>query len=833
MAPDLIPVNIEDEMRQSYLDYAMSVIVGRALPDVRDGLKPVHRRILFAMYEQNNTYDKAYKKSARIVGDVIGKYHPHGDSAVYDAIVRMVQDFSMRAPLVDGQGNFGSVDGDNAAAMRYTEIRLARIADELLSDIEKETVDWLANYDETLEEPVVLPTKVPNMLLNGSSGIAVGMATNIPPHNLGELCDGLLAMLDNPDIQLPELMQHIPGPDFPTGGFIYGTGPIVEAYGTGRGVVQMRARTQFETGPKDRQMIIVTELPFQVNKARLMEKIAELVKDKKLDGISDLRDESDRDGMRMVIVLKRGENPDVVLNRLLKQTAMQSSFGINSVALNQGQPQQMTLRQMLRAFLSHREEVVLRRSRYELRKARERAHILEGLVKALDNLDAVIALIRKSQDPAEARAGLCSEFGFTDVQAQAILDMRLQRLTGLERDKIQAEYQEIMARIAELEDILRNRQRVLDIIREELTEIRETYAEPRRTEIVLDAGDFSAEDMIPDDEMVVMRTNRGYIKRVDLNEFQQQRRGGKGKKGMGTRDEDWVEDLFIARAHSMVLFFTDQGRVHWLKVWQLPEVSRTAKGTPIVNLLELSQDEKVQAVVQVREFTDDESLLFVTRNGVVKRTALTDYSRPRVGGIHAIKLDDDDSLVAVLKVGGDDEAVLITREGKSIRFSMEDAREMGRVTRGVRGISLADGDFVVAGLRAVPGIDVLTVAELGYGKRTEVDEFRLQGRGGKGIIGMKLTAKTGQLVGALAVEPGDQMVLATDTGRVVRINVDSISQLKRSTQGVRLMRLDDNEGIASIARIIQDGSDDEGPEAADGDVEPAAEATDGGSDSDD
>ncbi|RMF19302.1 MAG: DNA gyrase subunit A, partial [Candidatus Dadabacteria bacterium] len=750
-------------MRQSYLDYAMSVIIGRALPDVRDGLKPVHRRILYAMHEQGNTFDKPYKKSARIVGDVIGKYHPHGDSAVYDAIVRMVQDFSMRAPLIDGQGNFGSVDGDNAAAMRYTEIRLARVANEMLADIDKETVDWAPNYDESLLEPVVLPTRVPNMLLNGSSGIAVGMATNIPPHNLTELCNGLIALLENPDIGIDELMEHIPGPDFPTAGFIHGKRAIREAYETGRGVIRLRARAHFETGPNDRQMIVVTELPYQVNKARLQEKIAELVKDKKLEGISDLRDESDRDGMRLVIFVKRGEQPEIVLNRLYKQTALQTSFGINAVALHDGRPRLMPLKDMLQAFLSHREEVVLRRSRYELRKARERAHILEGLVKALDQLDAVIELIRASADGEAARNGLMETFGFSEVQARAILDMRLQRLTGLERDKIIQEYQDVLARIRELEEILASRDKVLAIIGDEIREIRDAYGDERRTEIVEAQDEIRMEDLIADDEMVVVRTHRGYIKRLSLDEFRQQRRGGKGKTGIGTRDEDWVEDLFVARAHSMLLFFTDHGQVHWLKVWQVPEAGRAARGLPIVNLLELGEDEKVSAVVPVREFDPDTSLLFVTRNGVVKRTELVAYSRPRASGIHAIRLDEGDTVVSVFPVTDEHQAVLVTHGGQAIRFRVTDVRLMGRVARGVRGIDLADGDYVVGGFRAEPDIAVLTISERGYGKRTAIDEYRLQGRGGKGIIAMRLTDKTGKLVGAMGVYEDDQVMLVTDT----------------------------------------------------------------------
>jgi DNA gyrase subunit A len=806
-------------MRQSYLDYAMSVIVGRALPDVRDGLKPVHRRILFAMHEQSNTFDKPYKKSARIVGDVIGKYHPHGDSAVYDAMVRMAQEFSMRAPLVDGQGNFGSVDGDAPAAMRYTEVRLSKLANELLADLEKETVDWMTNYDDSLEEPLVLPTKVPNLLLNGSSGIAVGMATNIPPHNLGELCDALTELLANPDTTPERLHEIIPGPDFPTGGIICGLQPIREAYLTGRGVLQVRAKVHFEETRRERQAIIVTELPYQVNKARLIEKIAQLVKDKHLEGIADLRDESDRDGMRMVIEVKRGEQPEIILNRLYKTTLMQASFGVNAVALRDGQPQLLTLKDMLQAFLEHREEVVLRRSRFELRKARERAHILEGLVKALDHLDEVITLIRESVDPERAREGLMSRFEFSEVQARAILDMRLQRLTGLERDKIVAEYKDVLARIAELEAILRDRTKVLAIIGEEIAGIR-VFATPRRTEIVPDRGDVSIEDLIADDDMVVMLTHRGYVKRTSLEEFREQRRGGTGKTGMGTRDEDWVEELFVARAHSTLMFFTDLGRVYWLKVYELPETSRTAKGTPIVNLLQLQQGEKVSTVIEVRDFAAAEDLFFVTSRGTVKRTPLPDYANQRKGGIHAIRLDDDDRLVSVLRVQADDEIVLVTHLGQSIRFDLSDVRQMGRVTRGVRGISLRNDDYVVAGIRAQTGIEILPATELAYGKRTPVEEYRKQTRGGKGVLTMRLTEKTGRIVGALPVEAGDQVMLVTDTGRVVRFDVDTVSQYKRDTQGVRLMKMRGDEHVAGVARVVRE----EGDESVDGEVGEGADA---------
>lgn len=809
MSTDILSINIDDEMRKSYLDYAMSVIVGRALPDVRDGLKPVHRRILYSMFEQSTTYDKPYKKSARIVGDVIGKYHPHGDSAVYDAMVRMVQDFSMRAPLVDGQGNFGSVDGDNPAAMRYTEVRLAKIANDLLADIDKETVDWSPNYDDSLSEPAVLPSRLPNLLLNGSSGIAVGMATNIPPHNLGELCSALLALLKDPGLTISQLMEHVPGPDFPTGAFIHGTGAIKEAYETGRGVIQLRAKTHFEPARKDRQAIIVTELPFQVNKAKLIEKIAELVKEKKLEGVADIRDESDREGMRMVIEIKRDDQPEIVLNRLYKMTQMQTSFGINNLALREGQPQLMSLKEMLESFLLHREEVVLRRTRFDLRKAKERAHILEGLVKALDNLDAIINLIRNSQNSEEARDGLMAKFDFSRVQAQAILDMRLHRLTGLEREKVQQEYKEILAKIAELEAILRERSKVLGIIEDELTEIRDAYSNDRRTQIIPEQDEINIEDLIADEEMVVMLTHRGYVKRVSLDEFREQRRGGKGKTGMGTRDEDWVEELFVAKTHSTLLFFTDLGRIHWLKVYQLPETGRTAKGTPIVNLLQLQESERVSTVVQVRDFEAAESLLFTTRKGTVKRTDLVEYSRPRSGGIHAIKLDDGDRLVSVVRVTDEDEMILVTNQGKSIRFTMDNVRSMGRVARGVRGINLERDDFVVAALRASADMSILTVSNRGYGKRTPMQDYRVQSRGGKGIYTMRLTAKTGQLVDALTVDDSDQMILITNTGRIMRITVGSVSSLKRSTQGVRLMRLDDQEEVASVARVISEDDDTE------------------------
>ncbi len=812
------PILIQDEMRQSYLDYAMSVIVGRALPDVRDGLKPVHRRVLYAMHDQGNVYNKPYKKSARIVGDVIGKYHPHGDSAVYDTIVRMVQDFSLRYPLIDGQGNFGSVDGDNAAAMRYTEIRMNRIASELLSDLDKDTVDFQANYDESLEEPVVLPSKIPNLLVNGSSGIAVGMATNIPPHNLGELVLALKLLLADATVSDDAIRAVLPGPDFPTGGFISGSKGLEDAYYTGRGIIQIRGRHHFEDISNQKQAIILTELPYQVNKARLIEKIAELVGEKRLEGISDLRDESDRHGMRVVVELKRNEVPEVVLNRLFKMTQLQTSFGINNVALVHGQPRLLSTREMLKQFLEFRREVIVRRTRFELRKAEARAHILEGLVKALDNLDEVIAIIRGSVDPAQAKADLIESFSFSGIQAQAILDMRLQRLTGLERDKIIAEYEEIKAAIADLKDILASPARVSAIITEELDGVVALHDNPRRCELTTDLSGFDIEDLIADDPMVVTISHKGYMKRTATHIYDAQKRGGKGKIGMNTRDEDFVAELFVATAHNYLLCFTDRGRVHWLKVHRIPEVGRGARGLPIVNLVEMQEkDEKVTAVLPVASFEEGRNIFMATRMGVVKRTSLMDFSRPRSSGIIALALDEGDSLVQAINTSGDDRIILGTRQGQAVLFDENDVRVMGRTARGVRGVNLSKDDYIISAQTASKGVDVLTVSEKGYGKRTEIEEYRQTRRGSKGVRTLQITDKTGVVAGIQQVEDGDEVMLIANTGKIIRFKVAELRRMGRSTQGVKLLNMDKKEvvtGIAVIPAALVE-SDSESDEGAD------------------
>ncbi len=811
-----LPVDIEEEMKRSYLDYAMSVIIGRALPDVRDGLKPVHRRVLFGMWEAGNRAGRPYKKSARIVGDVMGKYHPHGDSAIYDTLVRLAQDFSMRNPLVDGQGNFGSIDGDNPAAMRYTEVRLQRLAEELLGDdIGKETVDWQANYDGSEVEPEVLPAAIPNLLMNGSSGIAVGMATNIPPHNLGELVDGLIALIDDPEITLEGLMQYIPGPDFPTAGTIHGIDGIHSGYRTGRGTVRMRARAHIEEISKgDRQAIVVTELPFQVNKKRLVERIAELVREKKLLGISDLRDESDRDGIRVVLELKRGEVGEVILNQLYKMTAMQSSFGINMLAIVDQQPRVLTLKEILEHFLNHRRTVVIRRTRYDLRKAEERAHILEGILKALDHLDEVIATIRASRTPPEARVALMDGFSLSQVQAQAILDMRLQKLTGLERDKVVEEYRELMALIESLRAILGSDELVLQVIREELGRIREAYGDPRRTEILPASGDLTIEDLIADEDMVITVTAGGYIKRSALETYREQHRGGKGRTGMTTKEDDFVEHLFVASTHSYILVFTESGRVHWLKVHQIPELSPAARGKAIVNLLQLDNSERVATTVAVREFLEDHHLVFATEKGTIKKTELAAYSNPRAGGIIAINIDEDDRLLAVRVTDGARDLLLATARGYSIRFPETDLRALGRATRGVRGISLRSGDRVVSLSVLDEGVDVLSVTAQGFGKRTAVDEYRQQGRGGKGIINMKVTERTGEVIAVRPVEETDGLVLITQGGKILRTPVEGVSRIGRATQGVKMMDVDRDDTLRAAAKVV-DREDDEEAEMDD------------------
>jgi len=798
-----VPVNIEDEMRQSYMDYAMSVIIGRALPRAEDGLKPVHRRVLYAMLDLGNTWNRGYKKSARVVGDVIGKYHPHGEGAVYDALVRMAQDFSLRYLLVDGQGNFGSVDGDPPAAMRYTEVRMTRIAGELLEDIDKETVDFVPNYDEQQLEPLVLPSRIPNLLINGSAGIAVGMATNIPPHNLGEVVDALIALIANPDITLAELMEHVPGPDFPTGGFIHGRRGIVDAYRDGRGILTVRAKADVETNPKnDRSSIVVTEIPYQLNKLRLIERIAELVNERKIEGISDLRDESDREGMRIVIELKRDAVPEVVLNQLYKLTPMHDTFGVIMLAIVDGRPRTLSLKEALQVFLKHRKEVVTRRTIYDLRKAEERLHILDGLKIALDNLDAVIRLIRAAANPGDAKEGLIQSFGLSAIQAQAILDMRLQRLTGLERGKILEERDEVLKQIARFKEILGDEKEVYKIIVGELGDIKKLYADERRTKIVDEVTDISIEDMIVEEDMVVTISHEGYIKRNSVSIYRAQRRGGRGKIGATTKEEDFVEDIFVASTHSYILWFTTAGKVHWAKVHEVPQGGRATRGKAIVNLLDL-RDEKISAFLPVREFEEGRNVFFATKRGVVKKTSLMDYSNPRRAGIIAIALDDGDEVIGVRLTDGEQEIILSTRAGQAIRFKESDVRPMGRSTRGVRGITLEDGDEVVAVDVVQPGATLLSVAERGYGKRTEMDEYRLTQRGGKGIITLRITDKTGPVVGVRMVTDDDDIMLITDGGKLIRTPVRGISLFGRNTQGVRLIDLAEGEKVVAVARVVE------------------------------
>jgi DNA gyrase subunit A len=805
-----VPVYIEDEMRQSYMDYAMSVIVGRALPDVRDGLKPVHRRVLYAMYDMGNTWDKPYKKSARLVGDIIGKYHPHGDTAVYDTIVRMAQDFVMRYPFIDGQGNFGSVDGDSPAAMRYTEIRMARLAEEILADIEKDTVDFIPNYDDSLKEPAVLPSRIPNLLVNGASGIAVGMATNIPPHNIGEIVDGLVAMVGNPEITIKELMKYIPGPDFPTAGFIHGKEPIVQAYSDGKGIIQMRGKAFTETLKRTgKEQIIISEIPFMVNKVRLIEQIAALVQEKKIDGISDLRDESDREGMRIVIELKRDAVPEVIINQLYKHTSLQESFGINMLAIVDGRPKLLNLRDVLRAFLDHRKEVVTRRTAFDLRKAEERLHILEGLRIALDNLDAVITLIRNANDPKTAKEGLVASFGLSELQAQAILDMRLQRLTGLERDKILQEHKETVELIAKLLAILADEKEIYKIIVTELQDIKVKFGDERRTQIVARSEEISIEDMIVDEEMAVTISHEGYIKRNPVTLYRAQRRGGKGKIGTTTKEEDFVEYLIIASMHSYILFFTTTGKVYWVKVHELPQASRAAKGKPIVNLLNLEPGERVSAFLSVREFVDGRFVVFATKKGAVKKTDLMLYSNPRASGIRAIGLEDGDEVIGVRLTDGQQELILSTLDGQSIRFKEDQVRPTGRGTYGVLGMRLDSGDAVVSMEMLNRGASILTVSEKGYGKRTEMEEYRLQSRGGKGIITMKATEKTGRIVGGQQVTDDDQLMLVTNNGKIIRLRMRDIRVIGRNTQGVRLIDVEDGERVVSLARLAEKEEDEE------------------------
>ncbi len=796
-----VVANIEDEMKRSYVDYAMSVIIGRAIPDVRDGLKPVHRRVLFAMNEMGNRWNKPYKKSARIVGDIIGKYHPHGDAAAYDTIVRMAQDFSLRYLLIDGQGNFGSVDGDPPAAMRYTEVRMTRLSEELLADLEKNTVDFVPNYDESLQEPTVLPAKMPHLLLNGSSGIAVGVATNIPPHNLSEVVDGTIALIRDPALTADDLMRYIHGPDFPTAGFINGREGIVSAYRTGRGIIRLRARAMIEKNARnERESIVITELPYQVNKANLLTQISELVKDKKIFGINDLRDESDRDGIRIVLDLKRDEISTVVLNQLYKHTQMETTFGIIMLAIDKGQPRVFDLKGVLQSFVEFRKEVVTRRTAFDLARARERAHILEGLIIALDRIDEVVALIRASKSPAEASSSLCARFGLTEMQAKAILDMRLQRLTGLEREKVETEYSELSALIKQLQGILDDPAKILDVIVKELTEIKERYGDERRTEIVVDPGDIDIEDMIVEEDMVVTVSHAGYVKRNAVSLYKNQRRGGRGKIGMGTKEEDFVERIFVASTHHYLLIFTNRGRLYWLKVYQIPQGGRASRGKAIVNLINIGQNERVAAVLSVREFSGDRSIVMVTRKGTIKKTELSAFSNPRAGGIIAVSVAEDDDLIGVQLTFGNQDVFLGTKKGKSIRFSEKDVREMGRTARGVRGITMRPDDEVVGMEIPTEGNTILTVSENGYGKRTDISEYRLQSRGGKGTINLKVSAKTGDVSGILQISGSEDIMLISNSGRIIRMSSAEVKVIHRSTQGVRLIDLDKTEKLVGVAR---------------------------------
>ncbi len=804
IAIEHIPVNIEDEMKKSYMDYAMSVIIGRALPDVRDGLKPVHRRILYAMNELNNDWDKPYKKSARIVGDVIGKYHPHGDMAVYDAIVRMAQDFSLRYPLIDGQGNFGSVDGDPPAAMRYTEIRMSKLTSELLADIDKDTIDFVPNYDESLVEPSVLPSKFPNLIVNGSSGIAVGMATNIPPHNLVETINAIIALIENPDISADELMDHLPGPDFPTGGFIYGKEGIRQAYENGKGVIQLRARAIIERDRKgERENIVINELPYQTNKAKLIERIAELVQEKAIEGIANIRDESDREGMRVVIELKRNEVAEVILNQLYKHTQMQTSFGIILLAIHQNQPKLLSLKEMLHFFVQYRQEVVIRRSRFELNKAEARAHILEGLKKAIDHIDAIIATIKSSKTPKEAKERLMEKFAFSDVQAQAILEMRLQRLTNLEQRKIVEEYEETIKLINRLKALLASERLILNLIKEELVSIRDAFGDERKTEIVEAAPEIRVEDLIAEEDMVVTITHTGYIKRNPISLYRSQHRGGKGKVGINVKEEDFVEDLFIASTHDYILFFTDAGKIHWMKVHELPQAGRITRGKAIVNLLHLNPQEKVTAILSLKDFAKDNFITFMTKKGTIKKTTLEAYSNPRSGGIIAIHLDEEDELISTKLTDGKQHLFIGTKMGKAIHFPENQIRDMGRTARGIRGIKISKEDEVVGMEIVSPHTQILTVAENGYGKRTQASEYRIQNRGGSGIFTVKRTQKTGDVIGIKTVVDEDELMVISNKGKIIRLRAADIPIQGRSTQGVRLIALEEGERVVAIARLAE------------------------------
>lgn len=820
----IIPITIEDEMQSSYIDYSMSVIVSRALPDVRDGLKPVHRRILYGMNDLGMLHNRNYKKSARIVGEVLGKYHPHGDSAVYDSIVRMVQDFSLRYPLADGQGNFGSIDGDSAAAMRYTEVRMDRLSEEMLADINKETVDFSPNFDDTLEEPTVLPSMLPNLLINGASGIAVGMATNMAPHNMTETIDGINAYIDNPEITIKELMQYIKAPDFPTAGIIYGYEGVKEAYETGRGKITLRARANTEELRGNREQIVITEIPYQVNKSTLIQKIAGLVNDEKITEISEVRDESDREGIRIVIILKRSANAGVVLNQLYKYTQMQTTFGVINLALVKGRPKVMDLKELIHHWVEHRVEIVIRRTMYDLDQAEARAHILEGLKIALDNLDEVIKTIRSSNNPQEANVKLRSKFALTDIQAKAILDMRLQKLTGLEREKIDGEYREIIDKIADYREILSDRTLQTNIIQEELADLKNRYGDERRTQIVHSADDFSIEDMIADEDVVVTISNKGFIKRMPVSGYRRQRRGGKGMKGTTTRDEEYVEHLFVATTHNYILFFTEKGMCYWLKVYEIPEGGRLARGRAIVNLIDIDKDDSIKAFVPVKtldeeDYINEHSIIMATKDGQVKKTTLEAYSRPRRDGIIAINIKEGDSLLAAELTDGDSQVILANKGGRAIRFHESEVREMGRNTSGVKGMTLGKDDEIVdmVVIKNAHEATVLAMSENGYGKRSLVEDYREQSRGGKGVITLKVTPKTGSLIALKEVTDQDDLMIITEQGKVIRMNCGGIRTMGRNTQGVRIMRLDSEGSIAAVTRVVneEEGDDDDGDDSDD------------------
>ena len=812
-------VNIEDEMKSSYLDYSMSVIVGRALPDFRDGLKPVHRRVLYAMHDLNNYYDKAYKKSARVVGDVIGKYHPHGDTAVYETIVRLAQDFSMRYTLVDGQGNFGSIDGDSAAAMRYTEVRLSKIAGEFLSDLDKDTVDFAPNYDGTLNEPILMPSKVPSYLINGSNGIAVGMATSVPPHNLSEVVKGVQAVIENSEISIPELMEIIPGPDFPTYGMIYGREGIVSAYNTGRGVIKIRARAEVEEDKKGNERVIITEIPYQVNKAKLIERIVELVKEKKVEGISDIRDESSRVGIRVVIEIRKGFQGNIILNQLYKFTQMEDSFGIIMLGIFNKQPKVLNLKEYLVLFIEYRKEVIVRRTRFLLRKAEEKAHILLGLKTAVENIDDVVVIIKKAASPNDAKLQLMSTYSLSDIQSQAILDLKLQRLTGLERDKIVSEYNEIITKIAELKAILNDDSKIMGIIKEELIELEKAYGDKRRTEIVVSGDEIDMEDLIPNEEVVVMTTASGYIKRMSVESFREQRRGGKGVKGQDLKEDDVVSDIFTASNHDHLLCFSSKGKCYWLKIYQIPLSTRGTKGKFITNLVTLESDEKIVATLPVSEFTEEKNIIMVSEQGIIKKTSLMNFSRPRAGGIIAVNTDEGDFIETVQMVSAGDHILISTSNGKSICFNEEDVTKVGRTARGVKGVNLGSGDKVV-GVDVLSNIEnpdysIMTVFENGYGKRTEVSEFRIQSRGGKGVMAGKVGEKGGRVVTVFKVKEDDGLMIVSDGGQTIRINVKDVRIMGRSTQGVRLMNLSSGEKIVGVTRTVLQDSDTEVPSPED------------------